>query len=113
MNRNFNKLTILTDCDLHCVNVDYDAVNTCKGNLILNAETHLKAFVWMWNFLRLSFAGSKIHLAKDHTSQQMRKWKGIGSFNKEFMEADHVTGNKEARRFSSLRSENRKARAVS
>ena len=47
VNRHFNKLAILTDCILHCISMDYDTVNACKGNLILNAETCLKAFVWM------------------------------------------------------------------
>ena len=113
MNRHFKQLAILTDCILHDINMDFDDVENYEGNLISDVETHLKEFVWLWNYLRLSFAGSKIHLVKDHCLEQTRKWKGIGSFNEEFMEADHVVGNREMRTYASLRSDVRKAQAIS
>ena len=93
--------------------MDFEDVQRYEGNLILTIETHLKAFVWLWNFLQLFFAGTKMHLIKDHLFDQMRRWQAIGSFNEEFMEADHVVGNWEVRKYASVRLESWKAQAVS
>ena len=113
MNRHFNQLAILIDSILHYINMNLEDVENYEGNLISDIGTHLKAFVWLWNYLRLSFAGTKMHLLKDHVLNQMRRWKAIGSFNEEFMEADHVVGNRETRMYASLRSDLWKAQAVS
>ena len=100
MNRHFKQLPILTDCILIYMNMDFETVNQYDGNVVSEIETCLKACFWLWNYLHMSFAGVKIHLVKDHLIQQFEKWKGIGSFNKEFIEADHVLGNQEFRTYA-------------
>ena len=67
----------------------------------------------MWNYLRLSMAGAKFHLVKDHLISQMEIWGAIGPFNKEFGEADHVVGNSEFRQFGCMQSTARRECAIS
>ena len=50
MDKNFNQLAILSDCIFHFINMDFEDVQKYEGNLILTIKTHLKAFVWLWNF---------------------------------------------------------------
>ena len=74
MNRHFNQVAILIDSILHYVNMNLEDVENYEGNLISDTGTHLKAFVWLWNYLHLSFAGTKMHLLKDHLLNQMCRW---------------------------------------
>ena len=53
----------------------------------------------MWNYLRLSMAGAKFHLVKDHLISQMEIWGAIGPFNEEFGETGHVVGKSKFRQF--------------
>ena len=113
MNKRFKQLAYLIDMLLHYMNLDYNEVESYDGNLINDIKTYQEAFLWLWNYLRLSMVGAKFHLTKDHFIEQLNSSGSIGAFSEEFGEADHVTGNREFRNFGNLKSVARREMAVS
>jgi hypothetical protein len=113
VNKKYKQLAILTDAVLHYIYMDLDDVETYEGNFAHDYNAYLVAFVWLWNYVRLSMLAPKFHALKDHSEAQFVLWQAIGSFNEEFGEADHSLGNLEHRRFCSVRDQGRRAQLIS
>ena len=99
---------------MHFMTLDHEEVKEYGNDFHSDLERHIEVFVWMWNHLRISMAGAKFHLVKDHLVDCFKKWGSIGEYNEEFIEADHVKGNSEVRTFAALsRNPQRREDAIS
>ena len=76
------------------------------------AKKYAVAIQKRWRQVRLSVRGPKYH-SLSHFAEHMKRDKGLGSFNEQFMEVAHKVGNVDLRRVGLIKDQQKRALSIS